>query len=193
MLGIDAKHICSIGLLKMRYPILALLSKRPAHGYELKQIFDNRFGAVWPPINVGQIYNTLSSLERDNLVQGKEVPQRGSPRRRVYELTDKGRATLEEWLEETSDSPTLKEEFIIKLILAYIAGTADPVIIIDRQRQEYFKTIRELNDLAAYKDNDITTKLLIGAATLYVQTLLKWLDQCEEEFINHPSSGTSST
>ncbi|HEY33215.1 MAG TPA: helix-turn-helix transcriptional regulator [Dehalococcoidia bacterium] len=177
----------------MRYPILALLSEKPAHGYELKQIFDNRFGAVWPPINVGQIYNTLSALERDDLVQGKEVPQRGSPSRRVYELTEKGRVELEEWLEETSDSPTLKEEFIIKLILAYIAGATDPVIIIDLQRQEYFKAIRELNDLATNKDNDTTTRLLIGAASLYIQALLKWLDQCEEEFTDHQSTDSTGT
>jgi DNA-binding PadR family transcriptional regulator len=177
----------------MRYPILALLAEKPSHGYELKQIFDNRFGAIWPPINVGQIYNTLSALERDDLVQGKKVPQRGSPSRRVYELTEKGRVALEEWLEETSDSPTLKEEFIIKLILAYIAGATDPVIIIDRQRQEYFKVIRELNDLAANRDNDITTNLLIGAASLYIQALLKWLDQCEEEFTAHPSKGSTRT
>jgi DNA-binding PadR family transcriptional regulator len=193
ILDIDAKHICLIGVLDMRYPILALLAEKPAHGYELKQIFDNRFGAVWPPINAGQIYNTLSALERDDLVQSKEVPQRGSPSKRVYELTEKGRVTLEEWLKETSDSPTLKEEFIIKLVLAYIAGAADPVTIIDRQRQEYFKAIRELNDLAANQDNDITTKLLIGAASLYIQALLKWLDQCEEEFTDHPSKGSTST
>ena len=177
----------------MRFPILALLAEKPAHGYELKQIFDNRFGAIWPPINVGQIYNTLSALERDNLVQSKEVPQRGSPSRRVYELTDKGRVTLEEWLAETSDSPTLKEEFIIKLILAHIAGATDPVIIIDRQRQEYFKAIRELNNLADNQDNDTTAKLLIGAASLYIQALLKWLDQCEEEFTKNPSTGSTST
>jgi len=169
----------------MRYPILALLANKPAHGYELKQIFDSRFGTIWPPINAGQIYNTLSALERDNLVQSKEVPQRGSPSRRVYELTQKGRIMLEEWLEETSESPTLKEEFIIKLVLAYIVGKPDPLIIIDRQRQEYFKEIREINDLAANKSNEITTKLLIGAASLYIQALLKWLDQCEEELTKY--------
>ena len=177
----------------MRYPILALLAEKPAHGYELKQIFDNRFGAIWPPINVGQIYNTLSALERDGLVRSKEVPQRGSPSRRVYELTKKGRVTLGEWLEETSDSPILKEEFIIKLVLAYIAGAVDPLIMIDRQRLEYFKAIRELNDLAANRDNDITSKLLIGAASLYIQALLKWLDQCGEELTNHPSSSFNNT
>ena len=166
----------------MRYPILALLAEKPAHGYELKQAFDNRFGAVWPPINVGQIYNTLSALERDNLVRSEEVPQRGAPSRHVYELTDEGRTALEDWVKAPSASPTLKEEFIVKLVLAQMAGVANPMALVDQQRQEYFKTIRELNDLAARQDNDTPAKLLIGGASLYVQALLKWMDLCEEEF-----------
>ncbi|UCC16117.1 MAG: PadR family transcriptional regulator [Dehalococcoidales bacterium] len=176
----------------MRYPILAILAEKPAHGYELKQVYDDKFGAVWPPINVGQIYNTLSALERDELVKSEEVKQRGSPSRHVYELTEKGRITLHEWLEETSDSPILKEEFIIKLILAYIARTKNPLDIIDRQRQEYFKAVRELDNLAANRNNDITTKLLVGAASLYIQALLKWLDQCEEEFTSQQYNDSTS-
>jgi len=173
----------------MRYPILALLAEKPAHGYELKQAFDDRFGSVWPPINVGQIYNTLAALERDNLVQSEEVPQRGAPPRRVYKLTDAGRAALEEWVKAPSASPTLKEEFIVKLVLAHIAGVANPMALVDRQRQEYFKAIRELNDLAARQDNDAPAKLLIGGASLYIQALLKWMDLCEEEFTGATRDG----
>jgi DNA-binding PadR family transcriptional regulator len=164
----------------VRYPILALLADQPAHGYELKQAFDDRFGAVWPPINAGQIYNTLAALERDNLVRGQDVPQRGAPSRRVYELTDEGRAAFEGWIREPSASPKLKEEFIVKLVLAHIAGTVDPMILIDRQRQEYFKTMRELNDLATRHDGDPSTQVLIGGASLYVEALLKWMDLCEQ-------------
>ena len=90
----------------MRYPVLALLAAKPAHGYELKQAFDERFGGVWPPINVGQIYNTLSALERDGLVSGESVRQRGAPRRRVYEITEEGRRALADWVEAPSPSPT---------------------------------------------------------------------------------------
>ncbi len=121
----------------MRYPILALLADGPVHGYELKQAFDDRFGAVWPPINVGQIYNTLSALERGGMVRGEEVPQRGAPRRRVYELTAEGRDALEKWLNAPSPIPTLKEESIVKLIMAHVSGVADPMALVDQQRQEY--------------------------------------------------------
>ncbi len=173
----------------MRYPILALLAERPAHGYELKQAFDDRFGAVWPPINVGQIYNTLSALERDGLVKGQEVPQRGAPPRRVYELTDEGRGALKEWVTAPSSNPTLKEESIVKLVLAHVAGVADPMTLIDQQRQEYFRAVRELNELAARQDNDAPAKLLIGGASLYIEALLRWMDMCEEEFTGSARNG----
>jgi DNA-binding PadR family transcriptional regulator len=173
----------------MRYPILALLAEKPAHGYELKQAFDDRFGAVWPPINVGQIYNTLSALERHALVKSEDVPQRGAPPRRVYELTDEGRRSLDEWVTAPSSNPTLKEESILKLVLAHVAGVADPMALVDQQRQEYFKTIREPNALAARQENDTSSKLLIGGASLYVQALLRWMDLCEEVFTGSTRDG----
>ena len=59
---------------------------------------------------------------------------------------------------------------------------ADPMVLVDEQRQRYFEAMRELNVLGAREDNDTAAKLLIGAGSLYVQALLKWLDLCEEEF-----------
>jgi DNA-binding PadR family transcriptional regulator len=177
----------------MRYPILALLAEKPAHGYELKQAFDERFGAVWPPINAGQIYNTLAALERDDLVVARDVPQRGAPPRRVYELTEEGRTAFENWVREPSTSPKLKEDFIVKLVLAYIAGTIDPMELIDHQRREYFKIIRELNDQAARSDGDPATQVLIGGASLYVEALLKWMDLCEQVFGTEPPARRETT
>ena len=48
----------------MRLPLLALLAKGPAHGYELKQALEKLFGAAYPQPNIGQIYVTLGRLEK---------------------------------------------------------------------------------------------------------------------------------
>ena len=82
----------------MRFPLLALLAQGPAHGYELKQALEQRFGAVLPPLNAGQIYTTLSRLERDGLVDDDAVAQNGRPNKRVYRLTDAGQAELRGWV-----------------------------------------------------------------------------------------------
>jgi DNA-binding PadR family transcriptional regulator len=48
----------------VRQPLLALLAKEPAHGYELKLALEQTFGDAYPSPNIGQIYVTLKRLER---------------------------------------------------------------------------------------------------------------------------------
>jgi DNA-binding PadR family transcriptional regulator len=165
----------------VKYPLLALLAGGPAHGYELKQNFEARFGAVWPPVNIGQIYSTLQRLERDRLVHGMEVEQSGRPAKHVFQLTEGGFKALAEWLQEATAGPRIRDEFFMKLVLARLAGIADPQALIDRQRDVFLQELRDLNDAAMRGSRDDTvTRLLIEGASLHLQADLKWLELCEE-------------
>src|SRR3712207_2462023 len=135
----------------MRNAFLALLAGGPAHGYELKQAFEEALGGVWPPLNAGQVYTTLARLERDGLVRGVQVEQAHRPDKKVYELTPDGRAAIEAWLETPVEGPRLKDEFFLKLVLAHAAGlnsAHDPTVLIERQRHRYLQEMRELNQVA---------------------------------------------
>jgi DNA-binding PadR family transcriptional regulator len=164
----------------MRYPFLALLASGPAHGYELKQALVQRFGAALPPINAGQVYTTLARLERDGLVRGSDVPD-DSRQKRVYELTDAGRAALGEWLAAPTPGPRLRDEFFMKLVLAGQAGVTDPRLLIERQRREYLQALRDLAAVAPNGNN--VALLLVEGAALHLEADLKWLDLCEERLI----------
>lgn len=168
----------------MKYPILALLAKEPAHGYELKQAFEDLFRPVYPSLNAGQIYSTLSRLERDALVQDHHVAQESRPDKRVYRLTPLGLEALKSWLEGPITGPRLKDEFFTKLVLARLANVGDSGQLIDRQRQEYLQDLRDLNDLAMKLDarGNQVTLLLINGAILHLKADLEWLDMCEEQF-----------
>ncbi len=74
----------------MRQPLLALLAKEPAHGYELKLALEQTFGQAYPSPNIGQIYVTLKRLEQDGLVRSQDVEQDSRPNKKVYELTPAG-------------------------------------------------------------------------------------------------------
>ncbi len=178
----------------MRYPVLALLAQAPAHGYELKRSLDGQFGDVWPPINVGQIYTTLSRLERDGLVQGRDVSQSGAPNKRDYEVTDEGRALLEAWVHDASATPRLRDEFFLKLAMAKVAGVGDPMDLIERQRRRYLQALRDLENAASRSDgeSDGMADLLVEGASLHLQADLKWLDACEQYFSNGGVSWTKS-
>jgi DNA-binding PadR family transcriptional regulator len=165
----------------MKYPLLALLSSGPAHGYELKQAFESRFGAVWPPVNIGQVYSTLQRLERDRLVHGYGVEQGTRPARHVFEITEAGLRVLSEWLNSADTGPRLRDEFFMKVALSRLAGLAEPMEIIERQRLTYLQELRDLNDIAGRaRGGDAVSGLLAEGAALHVAADLKWLDLCEE-------------
>jgi DNA-binding PadR family transcriptional regulator len=166
----------------MRFPLLALLANGPAHGYELKLAMEQRFGAVLPPLNAGQIYTTLSRLERDGLVDDDAVAQNGRPNKRVYRLTEKGQIELKGWVADSTPQTRLKDDFFIKLVLARAAGIADPLELIDRQRTAYLQALRDLDDVAAQADE--TAALLVEGAALHLEADLKWLDLCEQRMTN---------
>jgi DNA-binding PadR family transcriptional regulator len=166
----------------MRFPLLALLANGPAHGYELKLAMEQRFGAVLPPLNAGQVYTTLSRLERDGLVDDDAVAQNGRPNKRVYRLTEKGKVELSGWVADSTPQTRLKDDFFIKLVLARAAGIADPLELIARQRTAYLQALRDLDDVAAQADE--TAALLVEGAALHLEADLKWLDLCEQRMTN---------
>ncbi len=70
----------------VRAAILALLTERPMHGYEMIQELDQRTGGVWRP-SPGSVYPTLQLLEDEGLIVSQE-----SGGRKAYTLTEAGQA-----------------------------------------------------------------------------------------------------
>src|ERR1035441_4138076 len=75
-----------VGRGDVRAAILALLSEKPMHGYQIITELTERSGGVWRP-SPGSVYPTLQALEDQGLVTADK-----SEGRRVFSLTDDGRA-----------------------------------------------------------------------------------------------------
>lgn len=78
-----------VGRGDVRAAILVLLAEGPMHGYQVIQELTERSGGMWRP-SPGSVYPTLQQLEDEGLVKSSE-----SEGRRVYQLTDAGRAEVE--------------------------------------------------------------------------------------------------
>ena len=79
---------------EVRAAILLLLSEEPMHGYQIMQELAERSGDMWRP-SPGSIYPTLQQLTDEGLVTAED-----SEGKKVYHLTDAGKAKVEE-----SDAP----------------------------------------------------------------------------------------
>ena len=168
----------------MRLPLLALLAKEPAHGYELKARLEDIFGDAYPSPNIGQVYLTLQRLERAGLVRSQDVVQATRPNKRVYELTPAGRDAVAAWVKKPSDAPRVRDDFFMKLALGPLAGVTDRLGLINRQRRHYLGVMRGLSGLAeSIAESNKIPRLLIEGAMMHLQADLNWLQQCQEELI----------
>jgi DNA-binding PadR family transcriptional regulator len=163
----------------MREIFLALLAGDTGHGYELKQTLEQEFGQLLPALNAGQIYSTLARLERDGLVVGRSVAG-DSRRKRIYELTESGRAVLAGWIQAPVPGTRLKDEFFMKFVVVASARLAEPQTLIDAQRREYLQSLRDLDALLAANGKGAAAELLVEGAVLHLKADLEWLDLIEQ-------------
>jgi DNA-binding PadR family transcriptional regulator len=73
---------------RLRLYLLKLLAEGPRHGYELIRLLENRFLGLYAP-SAGTIYPRLARMEADGLVS-----HTAAGGRKVYEITEAGRAEL---------------------------------------------------------------------------------------------------
>jgi DNA-binding PadR family transcriptional regulator len=79
-----------------KYLILGLLAERPMTGYDIKKHVKAVLSSVMNA-SYGTLYPALHKLLQDGAVEMQEVPQKGRPAKKIYRITTRGRAELEEW------------------------------------------------------------------------------------------------
>jgi len=80
----------------MKYVILKLLRDKPRHGYEVMKELEDRFEGYSP--SPGTVYPTLQWLEDEGLVSARDIEGK-----KVYEITDAGKAFLDEHRDVVDD------------------------------------------------------------------------------------------
>jgi DNA-binding PadR family transcriptional regulator len=82
----------------VQFLLLLLLSRKPAHGYELFKKINEGFGERWK-LNPGAIYKTLAKLSKKGYIRQKETKDGKT----VYETTADGEKALVEGLKWSAD------------------------------------------------------------------------------------------
>ena len=172
--------------MSVRQALLALLEQGPMYGYQLRTEFERRTGSTWP-LNVGQVYTTLTRLERDGLVTESGDDGEGHV---VYRVTDAGREEVATWFTtpvERTQPP--RDELAIKLALAVTVPGVDVGTVIQQQRTA---TMAALQDYTRLKRGraadpkglspsgaDMAWSLVLDSLVFAAEAEIRWLDHCE--------------
>ncbi|WP_121254207.1 PadR family transcriptional regulator [Nocardioides ferulae] len=169
--------------MSVKQALLALLEQEPMYGYQLRAEFEQRTGATWP-LNVGQVYTTLTRLERDGLVAGAGSDDEGHV---VYRITDTGRAEVATWFTTpVNRTQPPRDELAIKLALAVTVPGVDVGTVIQQQRsatmaalQDYTRLKRSGRAPASSDGADLAWTLVLDSLVFAAEAEIRWLDHCE--------------
>lgn len=178
--------------MSVKHGLLALLVEGPRYGYELKSGFEARTGATWP-LNVGQVYTTLGRLERDGLVEPGGADAEG---RTVYRITAAGSHAVQEWFSTpVAADARPRDELAIKLALAVTVPGVDVHAVVDAQRTEVMRVLRELvraKRHPAVGPAATAAALVLESLVLKAEAEARWLDHVEQVLSSTTSANGSS-
>jgi len=168
--------------------VLAMLAKEPSHGYELRARLRHALGPLGEAMNAGHIYVTLTRLEKAGLVASARSPTPADrPDRKTYALTAGGHQRVAEWLAEVGWPKPDLAEFHLKLVAAAAAGLTDPLTIVDTQRRELLRRLRDAQRAAMGEPDRSDAALLLEGIVLRLQADLRWLEACEQDWADRRS------
>lgn len=163
--------------------LLALLAKEPSQGSQLRARLERALGPLGEALNSGHVYVQLGRLEKAGLVvlRGPTgLPDDAD--RKVYQLTPAGQERVAEWVGEVSWPRPDLAEFHLKLIAAAQSGLADPIGIVDAQRRELLRRLRDAQRAAMAEPDQSPAGLLLEGIVLRLQADLRWLEACERSW-----------
>jgi DNA-binding PadR family transcriptional regulator len=170
--------------------LLAMLAKEPSYGYELRARLRDALGPLGDAMNAGHVYVALTRLEKAGLlVAERSADDAERSDRKVYALTPDGQRRVAEWIAEVGWPRPDLAEFHLKLIAAASAGLADPLTIVDTQRRELLRRLRDAQRAAMAEADGSDAALLLEGIVLRLQADLRWLEACERNWA-HRRSGS---
>lgn len=176
--------------------VMALLSERPMHPYEIAQVLRRRGKDHSIKIKYGSLYTVVQNLEKHGFVEVAGTQRHGlRPERTVYGLTEDGRRELHDWLAELVSVPAREYPVFsaaLSLILVLPVDEADELL---RQRAEALEAQAEALDGTL----DALTKGLPRVFLLETEYQLhmtraetEWVRSLREELAAGSLSGTAA-
>ena len=171
-----------------RYALLGLLLEEPGHGYDLARHFvpGSALGAVLR-LGSSHLYALLGRLEKDGLIAGERLDAGAHPPRRVYRVTEAGRAAVSRWIDKPVERPReMLLDFPLKFYIARRQEPARAGQLVTRQRRLLTNFLQQLEREAGLsglstpekeKEDDFIALMRDGRIAR-TKASLDWLDRC---------------
>lgn len=168
--------------MSLAHTILGLLQQEEMTGYDLKtSCFDQCIAHLWTA-DQAQIYRTLDKLVEQDWITCTVKIQHDRPNRKVYSMTEAGKAELIRWLQCPQPLPTVREPLLVQLFFAAQLPNEAIIKLLEQQlaaRSEKLATCENielpvLGDQFASREQ-IMQRLVLELVIQREHTYINWL------------------
>lgn len=187
------------------HAILVSLCEQSGSGYELTRRFDRSIGYFWSATHQ-QIYRTLRTMEADGWVSARVVAQQGRPDKKVYTVSDAGRAELARWIGAPLGGRGLgggrsgdggARELAVKLRGAAYGDPAallEQVVALRAERAQLLDTYRgfekkQFSDPVSLRGSALHQYLVLRGGIRTEEGTIDWLDEITAALQKLPEQG----
>jgi DNA-binding PadR family transcriptional regulator len=143
--------------------------------YDLMKSLSKAIGYIWAPAKT-QLYALLPKLAERGLATSRTVREGARPEKKLFRITDAGRAELDRWL---AAEPESAETFYLRL---FVGGLVPPEVLVEhvnwfRERTEaQLEEYRQIEPTNTRTDNDFFHYFLLRLGIERSEHLLGWSD-----------------
>ncbi|HZC72886.1 MAG TPA: PadR family transcriptional regulator [Jatrophihabitans sp.] len=168
----------------LEHAILVSLAEKPSTGYDLARRFDKSIGQFWTATHQ-QIYKVLARMENSGWVAATHVAQDGRPDKKVYELTDDGRAEVRKWIAQPAPAEAARSELAVKIRGASYGDSKAVAAEVRRHRAAHAQRLefylanekREFPDPSALRGQRLHQWLVLRGGINLERGLIDWFDE----------------
>ena len=121
----------------LKYGLLGLLNYKDLTGYEMTRTFKDSINFFWN-VTMSQIYRELSKMRQNGWVDYTTVLQEDKPNKKLYAITESGRAELLRWLFEYNGESyfVTRNSFLVNLFFSGIKDVQENIRMLRRFRED---------------------------------------------------------
>ena len=178
--------------MSLKHGLLGFLSWQEMSGYDLEKLFSNSIGFFWSA-KISQVYRDLHAMETAGWVQSNEVIQTGKPNKKVFHITEPGRAELDRWLlhYDMRHDFEVRVGILMRMFFAAKRPKEESIALLERFRagcQQAIDTLECVDQGLACADIE-SMQLLYAKATLsygenYYKMQMAWCTETIENLRN---------
>ena len=174
------------------YVLLGFLTWRPMSGYDLKRSIARSVGNFWSEGD-GQIYPVLQRMADKGWIISRADDGEGGRRKRIHEITETGRAVLQEWLSAPVDEPPPRIEILLKLFFGDEVASEVSLTHVEAARTTAIYKLNQLQsiaeDLRVRREDDpraVFWIMTVDYGLAVTEARLRWCDRAMDELRRLP-------